>query len=117
MPRYPNNEKTHNLYLDELVHRLDEIDEDKQSAVWMMKDGIYLHKDSYAQKKLCDLIIGYRDYGVPVELKGSWNKASYARQQVQSGASFLRHELGMFVPYGKVVVYDKGFYEFKVVDL
>jgi CRISPR/Cas system-associated exonuclease Cas4 (RecB family) len=107
----------HNYFLDELVNRLKEINEDKKQIKWIMKDGIWLKEDSYRRNKLCDLLLAYYDgTGVPVELKGSKKKRQTAITQLEYGKVMLEDVFGLKVNYGKFVIYRSGDYECERID-
>lgn len=107
----------HDAYLDELVFRLTEIDENPRKIQWIMKDGIWLKDDSLAYYKMCDLLLAYQDYIIPVELKGSKKKRTNAIEQIISGAEFARQVLHYTVPYGKFVVYGNQGYTTEKIRL
>lgn len=94
----------HDGYLNDLIAHLDTIGERKEGIKWIMKDGIWLREDGQ-RKTLCDLIVVYEGFGVPIELKGSIAKKYKAEIQLRSGAAFIRRELGLRTDYGVFVVY------------
>jgi hypothetical protein len=107
----------HDRYLNELCWRLKDIDEDIYKVKWIMKDGIWMVDNSVDMRELCDLIIVYDGYGVPVELKGSMDKRNKATSQITSGSRFITDELGLDCSYGKFVVYNKDKYIWEIVAL
>ena len=91
-----DGEARHNFYLDELVNRLYNIDEDYKKIQWIMKDGIWKMENQATRFKLCDLILVY--YGgraIPVELKGSRHKRTKAIIQINSGRKFIETVLNL----------------------
>lgn len=111
------HEQIHDYYLDELVSNLSIIHEDKKKVKWIMKDGKWYRPNSYAQNKLCDLLlVYYDDHGIPVELKGNRNKKSKAKVQLEYGRDFMENELGLYVPYGKFVVYERTGYKYEKIE-
>jgi hypothetical protein len=106
------SESRHKYYLDMLVEALEEVDESRQDAVWIMKEGIWYRPNSLDREKLCDLIIVYPNYAVPMELKGSWHQRHKAFEQIRYGKRFIDEEIHKPVHYGKMVVYDEGKYDY-----
>jgi hypothetical protein len=110
-------DKDHDAYLENLIDNLNLLGENRKEIEWIMKDGVWKEENSLNKIKLCDLLIGYYDgHAIPIELKGSKKQFLSAKKQVTSGKNFLENELGLFVPYGKIVVFDKGFYETYIYD-
>jgi hypothetical protein len=105
------SEARHKYYLDMLVESLEDIDESRQDASWIMKEGIWYRPHSLDKEKLCDLIVVYKLYAVPIELKGSIHQEHKAGVQIRYGKRFIEQELKMTAPYGKIVIFDHGRYE------
>jgi hypothetical protein len=82
---------------------------------WIMKDGIYKPEHTLDRNMLCDLICVYKNYAVPIELKGNRDKKQKAIMQIQSGREFIVEELHLRCPYGKFVVYRDG-YSFEKIN-
>lgn len=57
-------------------------------------------------KPMCDLVIGFKGYAVPVEVKGSGVHRDKALKQIRYGREWILSELGLFVPYQKIVYYN-----------
>jgi hypothetical protein len=108
---------THDMYLDNLVSHLMDIGENLRSVRWIMKDGLWLIDGQ--RQKLCDLIISYSTYAVPVELKGSnqKHKRQKAMEQISRGYDFISTELHLVCRYGKFVIYNDGAYVTTRVEL
>lgn len=105
----------HDYYLNNLIHHFDKVDENINGMEWIMKDGIYLKKDSNEKFKLCDLIIGlYDKTGLLIELKGSKKKKSRAIPQLYGGDEVLR-KMGYDDNRMKIVYYINGKYEFEEI--
>lgn len=102
----------HDGYLQDLIAHLDTIGEKKEGIKWIMKDGIWLREDGQ-RKTLCDLIVVYDGFAVPIELKGSKEKKYKAHAQLKAGGAFIRYELHSKADYGVFVVYghDRYFHE------
>ena len=110
-------DKDHDMYLENLIDNLNLLGENRRGIEWIMKDGVWKEKNSLNKIKLCDLLIGYYDgHAIPIELKGSKKQFLSAKKQVTSGKNFLEKELDLFVPYGKIVIFNKGFYETYIYD-
>ncbi len=101
------------MFLEKLVHRLNEVREDKSKINWILKEGIWLQENSTNQQQMCDLILVYKRYAIPVELKGSFDKKNKAIQQIYQGKRFIQENLKLRVPYGKFVVYTGNRYKFE----
>jgi len=106
---------SHDHYLNNLINRLYEVDENLYQMKWIMKDGVWLHEDSLDRHKLCDLICIYDGFGVPIELKGDKKKRNNAVEQIRSGQHFIRDELELECSYGRFVVYTvNGYYQERI---
>lgn len=105
---------SHSKSLDYLVSHLNVIGENRKKTKWIMKEGIWLKHNSLNQKPFCDIICVYEEYGVPIELKGSFSHSKQARYQLRQGKEFIHDELGLDCPYGKIVIYPS--FEFRQVN-
>jgi hypothetical protein len=105
-------EARHKYYLDMLVEALEEVDESRQDASWIMKEGIWYRPQSLDKEKLCDLIVVYPNYAVPIELKGSWEQKRKGMVQLDYGKKFIDTEIHKPVYYGKLVVFEDGAYPY-----
>ena len=110
-------DKNHEMYLENLIDNLHYVGEDRKNIQWIIKDGVWKKENSFNKIKLGDLLIGYYDgHGMPIELKGSRKQISSAKIQITQGKEFLENVMGLFVPYGKIVIFDEGFYETYIYD-
>jgi len=109
-------QRLHEAYLDELVYSLDKIDESRKDVRTILKGPIWFSEQSSRQKSLCDMILIYEDYGVPLELKGSKHKRRKALKQINQGKKWLEEFMPeLDVPYGKFVTYGKTAYGYELV--
>jgi hypothetical protein len=109
--------KDHDTYLENLIDNLNILGENRKEIEWIMKDGVWKEKGTLKKIKLCDLLVGYYDgHAIPIELKGSKKQFLSAKKQVTSGKEFLENELNLFVPYGKIVIFNEGIYETYIYD-
>lgn len=101
--------------MDELVKRLDEIDEPTIDIQWIFKNGIWLKRNG-CPEKLCDLVCVYYDKHVScIELKGSRKKRRKARQQLYNSRLFVQNVL-KYKDYSltlKIAYYANGQYEYE----
>ena len=110
------SEHRHNYYLEQLVERLEEIDERRNRVHWILKDGIWHRNYSTEKHKLADLILAYYDgTAVPVELKGSKDKKDKAIEQLKSSYWFIKKVLNLECYFGKFVVYGDNKYEYETI--
>jgi hypothetical protein len=100
----------HEQYLERLVSRLDEIDEEPKNIAWIMKEGIWF-RPNCEQISMPDIIACYRNKDFLVaELKGSRKKREKARYQIDCGVRFVELNLNFNRIFKKFVVYDQGSY-------
>ena len=95
----------HEKTLESIINLPSIIEEDLKDINFIFKEPIWLHHNSNDKQKMCDLIIGYKNHAIPVEIKGTENYRHKALMQVEQGKKFIKNELGLFVPYGKIVYY------------
>ena len=108
--------KLHEAYLDELVYNLDAVGESRGDVLTIIKGPIWFSRQSSRQKSLCDMILIYEDYGVPMELKGSKYKRRKALRQINKGKEWLNEFFpDLDVPYGKFITYGKTTYGYELV--
>ena len=94
----------HIRYLNELVRRLDEVDEDRHSLISIIREPIWTPNYDLQDESLCDLILIYHDHTtVPIELKGHYCQRSKAMYQVKQGFKYSFEVLQMQPRYGKFV--------------
>lgn len=104
------NKPTHTDYLINLERRLHSIGEDRSSLVSIIREPIWFKVESRGFESLCDLILLYEDYAVPIELKGSKHKRSKAISQLNQGHKYCNDILGYETDYGIFVVYYCNYY-------
>lgn len=97
----------HNKILEQIINNPSRINEDKKSMSFLIREPIWLKKNSTEYQKMCDLILGYGHYGVPIEIKGSNNHRDKAIDQIFQGMKFAKIELGIYCPYGKIIYYSQ----------
>lgn len=102
-------------YLERLISRIEEIDEDPNEIDWIMKEGIW-YRPNHEQISMPDIIACYRNKDFLVaELKGNKKQRGKARFQINSGVDFV---VANFQPnriYKKFVVYDHGRYYWEML--
>lgn len=99
------SDEVHNAFLERLITHLGDIGEHPRRMRWIMKEGIYLKEDSIEYRPFPDLICVYKDYGIPIEIKGSRQKKTKGLKQLCQGALFILNELELECPYGRFVTY------------
>ena len=112
----------HDVYLEELVHKLHCIDERKRFVKTIITDPIWFYEDTTKRRELCDMIVLYepelqapKGFGVPIELKSGKHKLGKATRQVQAGFRYIEQVLDVPSLYGKVVYYHAGQYSYDYV--
>lgn len=112
--RTMGSEADHNRYLTNLEFHLDLVGESREDIVTVLKEPVWYKPGSAREESLCDIIIGYEDYYIPLELKGCRNKKSKAVKQLRQGHKFidtiLQRENG---DYGLFVVYKNQAYTYE----
>lgn len=93
----------HDHKLNDIIKNLYDIDESSNSAVCVLKEPIWYKKHNNNYNSLCDLIILYDSYGVPIEYKNSEHNKDKAISQIIQGKLFCENILGYKVNYGKFV--------------
>jgi hypothetical protein len=98
----------HDLYLEQLIKRLDDIGESPRNIAWIMKDGIWLNEGGFSKRKMPDLVLYYySDVYTLIELKGSKCKRDKAKTQLNYGENFLKNFFNPKKIIKKFVVYNK----------
>lgn len=111
-----NRNCRHDYYLNQLINRLHEVNENPSDISWIMVDGIWMPRGSTNRKKLCDIVAVYYDRKVScIELKGSTNKRKKARVQLASSEKFVREMLGFNDIRKKIVYYTNDYYNYEEV--
>lgn len=105
----------HDQYLDNLISRLDEVNEPFGEIHWVMKNGTWFPRQSVRRRKMCDLVVAYYTGQFSlIELKGSRKKRAKAREQIEATHEFVR---GLFLYESlvkKIVYYKDGEYTYEV---
>ena len=100
-------QKTHIRALEKIVGRLDLIEESPANMVWIMKEGIWEYCGKRKQRKFPDLILGYNEKTIPIELKSiETNHRERAIEQIASGRDFILGVLNKNCPYGRIAYYS-----------
>jgi len=108
--KYPLTNGTHTKTLDYLTKHLNEIDEDPFGIRWIMREGIWMPDDSVDYSPFPDLIVGYDEYAVPVELKLSYKHKDHAVKQLEEGKRWVEEHTNKYCQCGKFVMPNgKGF--------
>jgi hypothetical protein len=117
-----NEDDLHSYYLQHLIYKLDKIGEDRNKVISIIKEPIWTPTNKITQHSLCDLILIYEDYDIPVELKKSLDKKSKAIRQLEAGKEYIQSVLGHEYGYGLFVAYNTNRrnipeYEYKRINL
>lgn len=107
--------KAHSYYLEELIMRLDKINEPVKGIRWLVQEPRFYVRSGCNQKPMCDILIGYIDNSArPIELKGSRVKRDKAISQLNSGVLLLNEWGYDIIRPGKIVYYSRGQYEYEL---
>lgn len=97
----------HYKCLQRLEHHLNLIDEDSKLVRSVLIEPHWYRRNKCEEISLCDMIIMYDYFVVPVEVKCSLAKRDKALQQIWNGLHYAKEILGYKAPYGKFVTYNK----------
>lgn len=103
-------DQVHAMHLSDLESRLELIGEDKSKLVSLIVEPAWYKPNTHAQYKLCDMILIYPHYAVPLEYKSSRAKRDKAIQQLISGKKYCSEVLTKNATYGLFVSYSGGKY-------
>lgn len=105
----------HNKNLISIIKSPYLIEENKKDIVFILQEPIWLVNGD--KKKMADIIFGFRNYIVPVEVKGTPVYRNKAIAQIRSTTEFAVSILRLPVYYGKIAYYSKSSsIEFEVIE-
>jgi hypothetical protein len=96
---------------------MEAIDEDRREIQTIIKEPIWYQDHEFSYRSLCDLIVVYKNYAVPVELKGNSSKKAKAVKQLLNGKTYIDEFIHRECNYGKFVLYGRDSYQFHKIDL
>ncbi len=107
----------HNKTLEDIVKSPSLIGEDVNKLVSILREPIWYNINSQDYQKMCDIILIYDNYGIPVEVKGSDRYREKAIIQVYQGKKYIENIIGLPVPNGKIAYYGLHNKSFRLSDL
>lgn len=112
---YYKNKMNHSKALDYIVQHFFAIGEDPRNINWVMREGIWMPKNT-DYLVFPDFILGFANkQAVPVEYKSMKSHKDHALIQLESGKRFIKDVLGYDVPYSKFVWPVGNKYKFEVI--
>ena len=96
----------HDKTLDNIIVQPHLIEENINNIVCLLREPIFLRRGVKDMQSMCDLVIGYKNYAVPIEIKATSSYRDKAIRQVLQGGKFIRENLRVEAKYGKIIYYN-----------